>query len=64
MAVELWIFGAYAVGSLVGWSIGSDNAFKKGIKEGASNTIDALIDGGYLKATKFGDDVELHKLDK
>ena len=62
--VEIWIFGAYAVGSLVGWLIGRESAFKKGIKEGASNAIDALIEGGYLKATKFGSDVELHKLDK
>lgn len=62
--VEIWIFGAYAVGSLVGWLIGRESAFKKGVKEGAESAIDTLIEQGYIRATKFGNDVELHKLDK
>jgi len=43
-----------------GFILGRD----KGVKLGASNAIDKLCEGGYLKFTKIRGDIELHKLDE
>jgi hypothetical protein len=43
-----------------GYILGRD----KGVKLGASNAIDRLCEGGYLKFTKIKGDIELHKLEK
>lgn len=62
LLIEVAIYGLALVGC--GWFLGRDSAYKEGVKQGANSTIDTLIDQGYLKATKLGNDVELHKLDK
>jgi len=43
-----------------GYILGRD----KGVKLGASNAIDKLCEGGYLKFTKIRGDIEIHKLDE
>lgn len=42
-----------------GYMLGKD----AGVKQGAGKMIDQLCDMGYLKYTKKGTEVEIHKLD-
>lgn len=58
LAIKVIACGLALVGC--GYMLGRD----KGVKLGASNAIDRLCEGGYLKFTKTKGDIELHKLDE
>jgi len=58
LAIKVIAYGLALV--YCGFILGRD----KGVKLGASNAIDKLCEGGYLKFTKIRGDIELHKLEE
>lgn len=43
--IEFFIFGAYVVGTLFGWYVGR----RSGMTQGIADTVDNLIEQGFLK---------------
>lgn len=57
MEMFLWLFFAYSVGSMVtGYLVNRNNYLNV-----VENTIDKLIEDGYIKTRGFGKDLELLK---
>lgn len=54
MMIELWLFGVYVLGTLVGFWMGD----KRGRYAATEQVIDSLIEKGYLKTDKDGNPVQ------
>ena len=58
MSYEIWLFVAYALGSIVSYGWG----YKKGVFEASEKAIDALIDQGIIRWSKDENgEIQLHR---
>ena len=55
--VEICIFGAYVVGTGFGWYVGR----RSGMTQGIAQTVDSLIDQGFLKFKGHKNNPEIKK---
>lgn len=57
---DIWLLGAYFVGTIMGWHFSKISAAQM-----AEQTIDVLIDGGFLKSrTNENGEIELIKVNQ